>query len=360
MPTLNRTSPDYVPAECEPFSRPVQVGAVFNLCPSYTPSGKGLLSWHDRTANEFRCAVLDDRENIFRDDVVEPGDVRTIYGPGPLNVRTGTTWQWEGTLYAFISTYGPPIGGGRTECYVADDPENPVSWSLHGTVQSALGNSGTLSGIEDVQMGGIPTVLDNGRWILPFHAWAGISGDLTDRIGMHYSDDQGATWTTVISLRRSAGLGLTAGPQSESAAYNPGDDLFHFGSYIGSTTQWIDHQSPDGITWDQDSGSTSALAAVPFCPLYYMDNGTQMFAAVPEGSPSQVFLNIYEVVNPAEETTWIDWEITALQGQTEDHHDGIQAVPLWLGNGLEWMSFAWRDRITRHGLKAWVIGRPAW
>lgn len=342
----NRSFVNYIPNDNPEYVVPVQQGSVYNLCVALTPAGQGICGWYDPTANsgrgEYRVAVVPDFDDVFTDDVVPPGDVRTAYSSATRTVYTGSLWAWNGLLYIFVSTW--LTTNGRIECYVADDIENPVSWTLVGTVQSHTGPAPFNN--PTVREAGIPTVTDSGRWILPFHSYLTFAlAELTDGLGLFTSDDSGANWTTRISFRRTALLGGSAGPQATTVGYEPGTDDYWFGARIGGVNQWRPYQSTDdGSTWavnDRTEGNVY--------PAYFMDNGTTMYASILTAASADIYA-IEPGDDPKNPDSWTDLNMRGVVNGAYNVEDGFQVIPIISNGALLGVAFTVKDRVAYHPL----------
>lgn len=342
MTTVNRSASNYRPRAGGSYAIPVQMGSVRNLCPTITPTGQGILSWVDESANELRCAVLPNWRSMFRDDVVESGDVHTVWS-GADTIHTGVCWAWGGDLYAFVSHYDGVAFTAATEMYAADDVENPASWSLVSALQTV-----SFSGISPpftVRQGGQPTVLDSGRWVLPWHTWRSFVGAMVDGLGLFISDDSGGSWSKIIDDRRAAGLGGTAGPEATTVGHEPSSGDLWFGAIIGSVDQWRPYQSADdGSSWVDNEQPSGNLV-----PHYYIDDGTDLYAALFNTHlSSDTTVDLYRVNDPTDPGGWDDLGLVALESATDDLNDGMQVVPLFAASGgLLTVAFTWRERIAR-------------
>lgn len=350
MATLNRSFATYIPNDNPLYAIPVQQGDVSYLTIALTPNGQGILGWIDATANEFRCAVVPEFNDCFTDDVVPAGDVRTVWSSGTRNVYIGSIWVWQGALYAFISHYLD--GNGKVECYIADDIENPVVWTLRGTIRdhtTFINDTGGLT----VPEGGIPTVDDSGRWLLPFHGWLSFAGRLEDALGLYTSDDDGVTWAIRISDRKSALSGGSAGDQSTTVGWEPSSGDYWFGGIIGPTTAWHPYSSnDDGNTWANNGQAGPRIA-----PHYYMDDGTLMYVAYPDADSMNLY-SISAAQDPTDETTWTDLGMRGIVIATS-YQFGLYVIPI-LGPSLNLLGVAFTadDRVAYHPLCVPVVPPP--
>lgn len=340
--TLNRTVAGYRPRSSDDYVVPVQEGSVHNLSVAVTPAGKGVFGWVDQTANELRCAVVADWRDLFTDDVVEAADVRTIWSSGTRTIHTGCISVIGDELLAFVSHR--LSNNGKVECYVADDVESPTSWSLRGTVQdhTAPDPASSLT----VRQSGPPTVLSGGRWVLPMHSWLTFaSSALLDGLGLFTTDDSGSTWVTRISDRRGALFGGTAGPQATTVGYDPQGGSLWFGAMIGSVAQWRAYSSTDGASWASNEQASGNLT-----PLYYIDNGSVLYAGLASG----VAMQVYEVGDPASFASWTDLGVVGIDTTGLTHSDGFQIIPLFVAGSFSVVAFTAKDRIARTTPKFWV------
>lgn len=354
MSTLNRSFTTYVPNDNTTYAIPVQFGDVYNLCPAITPLRKGLLGWVDQAAGEYRIAVVEDFDDIFIDNIVPSGDERVVYATsGNETISTGCIWTWEGSLYAFVSYYDDPAGDGYIQCYVADDIEDPTSWSIRGTVKSHTSPT-SFSAPLTVREMGPPTVTDTGRWVLPSHSWITFAGTaLADSLGIFYSDDDGATWSNPVNSRRAPLFGGSAGPQSTTIAYQPASDDLWMGSIIGSVAQWRPYSSSDdGSNWSDNEQATGG-----FNPYFYMDDGTTMYAGLIDSGVTG-FMRLYAVDDPTDPSTWTSLGMNGIQSDGYVNDDGFQIIPfIYLGELLG-VGFTARDRIAYTPLCTQVFPDP--
>jgi hypothetical protein len=353
MTTVNRSSPDYAPQGSPYYRVPVQVGSVRLLAIAATPAGQGILSWVDGTANELRCAVLPSVHNCLADDVVESGDVRTIWSSATRTLHAGVIAVINGELLAWVShrrTVSGVENNGTVECYVANDVENPTSWSLRGTCMSH--NAGITGGtccFESPVMGP-PTVLPSGRWVLPANTWETYGGSaLTDAVGVYTSDNSGVTWTVRLSDRAGPLGGGNSGTLATSIAYHPGTGRLVAGrSPAGSASIATFYSSDSGSTWTKFSFTTSKGV-----PHFYMDNTSTLYCANDIGSVRR----IYEAVDPLDDATWVDTGLNAIQidALSEESH-GFQSIPLWSGGTLMMVAFTAGNRIAS-SIGGWWVGQ---
>lgn len=348
MTTLNRSAIDYVASESLAYSIPVQQGSVSNLCPALTPEGRGVLSWVDYSLGVLRCAVLDDYDEMFSDNVVSSGEVRTIWSSGSRTIWAGCVAVIGDELLAFVTHY--LAENGRVECYVANDPEDPTSWALRGTVLNHTAPNPIAS--TTVRQAGPPTVLPSGRWLLPVHSWLTFATSvLEDGVGLHVSDDDGATWSTEVSSRRGAVFGGSAGPQSTTVGFEPDSGDYVFGAHIGPVEQWQLWRSSDGGASWVDTELDDGVVRVPH---FFMDNGTSLYVA--QRLPGDDDVRIYQVVDIEDPTSWIDLDAVGIIAATgDDYGDGFQVVPLAF-NGLLTPVFTARNRIAGAPRGGWKMG----
>lgn len=346
MPTLNRSYVEYIPRDDPLYVIPCQQGSVYNLSIAITPNRQGILGWYDPDANEMRCAVVPDFDDCFTDNVVAPGDVRTVWASPaiPRRIHTGSIWAWDGFLYAFVSMSRrttPASPQGRTHLFVADDIENPTSWSFLSEVQNlANPNYGPFT----VREGGVPTVLDTGRWVLPFHSWVTFGLTATeDGIGIYTSDDSGVTWVPRVRSRLPAGQGGSAGPQSTTIALEPSSGELWFGSRIGPGDQWRPYSSSDsGGSW-----LTNVQSSGNRIPHYYIDDGTTMYAGLVASGAMNLFA-IPPGANPIDPDTWTDLQMRGIVSDGITFEQGFQIIPVsWpTPTTLVGVAFAAKDRLV--------------
>jgi hypothetical protein len=352
--TLNRSFSDYIPRDNDEFAVPVQQGNVWNLSAAITPTGQAILGWYDPTANEMRCAVVPIFDDIFQDDIVPAGDVRTIFTSAVDRlIYTGVVWIWEGTLYAFLSDHlpgtGPTTGAsnGKVYCYVADDVEDPTSWTLMTTLRD-IDHTGEAA--LSVRQGGIPTVMDSGRWVLPFHMWDNYAtGSLIDRIGLYTSDDDGDSFPIRLTERHTPLQGGTAGPESTTVAYQPSTDKIWLGSHMGPTTQWRPYSSTDeGTTWATNQQATNPDGSNRYVPHYFIDDGTTMYAGVIDDDLSDGALWLYAVDDATDPSTWTDLNMRGIISEGFIESDGFQIIPIAYptASSLYGVVFTARNRIA--------------
>ena len=349
---VDRINPDYVPDAGNAYAIPVQFGSVWNLCPAFTcEPGRdfALLGWVDRTANEYRIARVNPTADMFEDDSVSVGDMRVVWSSGSRTIHTGCIAVIDEQLFAFISSR--LTTNGLIECYIANDVENPTSWTLRGTIQTHTSPSppGTLS----VRNAGPPTVTPTGRWLLPMHSWTTFAASaLEDAIGLFVSDDQGVTWTMKVSFRKGALFGGTAGSQSTCITWDPISNQYVFGAHVGSSTQWVVYTSSDnGTTWTSSADIVGSID-----PIFYASTGLALYAA----RHISTDLYLYRVGDPTVFASWTDLGLIGIDGGSSDQDDGIQIIPMISSCGHEGMVFTMKDRITRdEAASVPVYGRPS-
>lgn len=354
MATINRTVPGYEPEDNPFYVVPVQQGSVQNLCIDVTPERHGVFGWVDLTANEYRCAIVPVLEDCFTDDVVPPGDVRTVWSaPTDRSIYTGVLSVIDGELIAFISHYYTPGAppNGTLECWVADDVENPVTWTLRSTISNTSNSGGTV--LDEVRQAGPPTITDDGVWLLPMHAFIQFAGTaMEDAVGLYYSDDQGATWTRRIAFRTSPLQSAAAGPQSTTIAQDPVTGDYWFGTHIGPSTQWRHYSATSSTgTW-----SASALTG-NIDPHYYLDDGVNVYAGrVHDGA-----MNLYIVGDPTDFSTWTDLEMRGIVSDTITEQEGFQIIPL-VWNEITYLGIAFtaKDRIVFNPVNSIILPPPLW
>ena len=282
------------------FVTPVQIGTVNNLTAARTPAGRVILAWND--GNDFLLSVLEDSQDIYRDNVVGPDDYRTVFSIPPTGqILHGSVWVDGLDLFCAIA-YIDINGGGYSKCYIADNAENPVTWTLRGQIDGQGPNGG---GIIDISSCGPATITRTGRWVIPFNAWFAYGGSApSDGSGLFTSVDRGLTWTVLVEHRQPPSLSGTSGPIANTIAQDPVTGNLYWSYYWGplSNEGRILSSTDGGATWTTVDNDT------PTQYNFYTDNGTKFYAA----SEGPGYYRAWEVVTPADPSTWVDTGINII------------------------------------------------
>ncbi len=243
----------YHPADSVSWARPVQVETVHELSGCDTPTGKGILAW--RSGSLIRTAVLSSVVEFGVDNSVAALDIRTAldfsadHEAGPAAV-----FRLGDELFLTTSRV-TAAGSARTELWVADDVEDPITWSLRGEIQvTTTGIAGRLTDLAS----GTVFVMDSGRWVYQGGSWSDFFGNYFHRSGAFHSDDQGATWAQDVNQ----GYYIVGGSylifHSKAVGFDPISGLlFWFGT--GSVEGGGLWTSPDGATWTIHTGDAAAF-----------------------------------------------------------------------------------------------------
>lgn len=302
--TLSSTMVGYVPRPGF-YVTPVQIGSVNNLTVCRTPAGRAILAWND--GNVFYTCVLDDPKDVFRNNVVAESRRWTAFSV-PIGLLRGSIWL-EGCDLFFAVAYLDSDLAGRSECYIANDSENPTSWTLRGTMDFEAYNGG---GIVDSSSVGPVTVTSTGRWILPFTAWVAYAGAApSDASGLFTSDNRGVTWTTHVEHRQPPILSGTTGPIANTISQDPVTGYLYWSHYWGpGVSQGRTYQSVNGgATWDLDNNGT--LVAWNF----YTDNGTSRYYAARRNHAGGH--NAWEVIDSTVNSGYVDTGIQIINSDRE-------------------------------------------
>lgn len=283
---ISSTFDGYTPA-AGVYTTPVYGAAVNNLTLARTPVGRIVLGWNE--GNVFFVAVLDDAQDAFRNNVVGPNDRRTAFSTAG-SLDHGSIWVDDGNLYMAV-VYFTTDGSGRVECYVANDAENPTSWTLRGTIDSQAYGGGGFHSINSI---GPVTITASGRWVIPCDAVIAYAGAApSDGSGLFTSDDNGATWTAIVQHRRAPLFSGTSGPIGNTIAQDPTTGFLYWSHYDGpgANQSFIYESQDDGASW----ALIQANAAVAW--HFYTDDGdTKFYAAAANGTGGW---NAWEVTDPA-------------------------------------------------------------
>ena len=305
----SRSVPGFIPEDMLLYTTPVQVTghAVNNLTIAQTPLNKAIFGWS--SGGIFYCAVRNDFEDVWRDDVVPDGDERVVVNNLAFteSALLGSLWVDRGELYCAVKLLrtSSPASIGRSVCYVANDVENPTSWTERGVISTHSGVTPLL----DVNEAGPPTILDSGRWVLPFPVWGVfVFTDFADRSGLSISDDRGISWTVVISHRRQPIFSATTGPLSSCVGLDPNTGYLYWSHYDGPVlNQTHAYESTD------DGSSWTILPDVRIHAWHYnIDNNTDALRIVGPGDAPREWSWYDNTANLSNDSGWNVTTTTAI------------------------------------------------
>lgn len=186
-------------------------------------------------------------------------------------------------MYVWVADGAPPWLRGRHIIVAAEsDPANPFRWEVVST-EEMIG-PGPAGGVRDRGVG-FPYVLprSEGPWLMYYGTWGGdwtVRRELTNRIGVAVSHDQGITWEVAKedALPSGAPGSFDAGAIPSVAVLQKRRDEYLMwytagGKYVrfGDVNQGILHigmaRSRDGIDWQKVDGpalSAREAAAHPY------------------------------------------------------------------------------------------------
>lgn len=319
------------------YKTPVQVGSVANLTIAESPLGQAIVGWIDTTGTDtFYVAVLSEFSDIYQDDVVEEADrriVRTNIG----SIQSASVWVEGGDLFAAIQYVVPGTPSvGYVQCFIANDPENPTSWSLRSTIDTQA----------DVQItdifscGPVTVVGDTGRWLMPIGTFASHATAAADVSSIVTSLDRGITWSVLVAFRNSPlNFGGTTGPITNTIAQDPVTGYIYWNHHAGPVGNAFTYRSTDlGASFTQINNSTSTWE-------FYAANCTDKYwAALPGG------------------TGWRAWEVVdpTLPGTTGFIDTGIDIINSYQGEQFQAIFFpnGWYAIIDKNRVAAAAPGGP--
>lgn len=347
--------PDEPPHPCNnDYVVPVQQGSVRHLTVAISPAGRALFGWVDYTNNLFKCAVRESPMDVFTDDVVDASDVRVAFTPAAgRTIQVASLFVEGGDLFFVISDAkgAHPNGNGQVRCYIADDPENPVVWTLRSTMTNHTASDGLMGG--SCVTGGVPLVLSSGRWVLPFQTWGTYVTALRDMVGLYTSDDRGVNWVRRIANRKGPLFSGTAGPPSTSVARDPVTGALVFGTHMGPVLDNFTYSSVDG----GDSWSISSETGAT--KHFYADDGVNVYAVIRSGALGGDKRVIHRAINPNLVATWEPLcEAVEVSG-VYNEEDGAYNIPLYLGGEFWDFAFTSGDRVGVYPRSGWLVDQIA-
>lgn len=310
MATSN-TVPGFVPVDSPTYTTPVQVTGhiVHNLTVARTPAGQAVFGWTDSATNIFYCAVNPDFDDVYRNDVVPDGDERVVFDltDEGWTVNLGSVWVDRGELFCAIKMQlfvSATVQVGFSKVFIADDVENPVVWTERAIIDSQSGNGGVFT----VDSGGPPTVLESGRWVLPFPMWGPYAGDaFCDLSALSISDDRGLSWSVVYVHRRAPIFSGTTGPIADTIGQDPLTGYLYWSHYDGpgANEAFILESTDEGSTW------TLIESNAPGVWNFGIDNGTtSLYAAF--GNPG-VEWEWWDAIDPGNPfASFVDLNLTVI------------------------------------------------
>lgn len=325
------TLESYAPADVAAVVRPTSFEPSSDLSVAVTPGGKAVYGWTN--GNRYRFAVAPSlRESLSNGYFTSASDVMSA-----PTVYNGAVWVDGGDLFAAVRHRSGNTG--TTTCYVANDAENPTSWSIRGTVVSyAAGGSGVVN----LPYGGPVFVSSTGTWVLPMPGWGNLFG-LTDFVNLYISTNRGASWYSAgLEYRSGAFDGLESGPMSSTLVEDPVTGYIYWwrgteDNHRGQVCVSMD----GGLSWT--IGST--YSNFPALHLYADDGSATMYAARPSGSTWRA----YRIVDPMNPTSYVDTGVTLINNAHDRSFKFIKGDV-----GAEYLVVS-GDRITfRSG--GWKIG----
>lgn len=312
----NYTVTGYTPVDSTLYTTPVQVTGhtVHNLTVARTPEGHAIFGWS--SGGVYYCAVNADFDDVYRNDVVPDGNERVVFDNEVegWSVIVGSLWVDRGELFCALSmsfSPAPAVSSGYSICFVADDVENPVTWTQRGIISSWAGTEA----VTDIVMAGPPLILTTGTWVMPFATWGahGGPGGYADRSSIVMSEDRGIDWTVRYSHRQAPGLGGTTGPISDTIGQDPLTGYLWWSHYWGPLADqgYILRSTDSGASWTIIDGTASTTWN------FMVDNGVDLLYAT---APGVGQWPIYSTDgDPADEAGFIDQSARAIpsnQGNT--------------------------------------------
>jgi hypothetical protein len=196
--------PTYVPADLTVWNRPMRAEPCRGLNGVETPGGNMVIVWNAADATgpsgfgtAIHAAVLNSPHLLGVDSVVTADmirDVLTLPGVPDDNIVRRPSIMMLGDELAVTVTiveYGLTATDYTLQVLVADNPENPLNWTVRGTIAAGVSTGGAWGYPPD---GGSIYEMDSGRWVFS-GTWV---DDNVIRSGIQYSDDRGETWSSAI------------------------------------------------------------------------------------------------------------------------------------------------------------------
>lgn len=289
-------------------------GNVDNLTAARLNNGRVVLGW--REGSDYYVSVLVDALDIFRNNTVGFDQKRLAFTIPSL--KRGSIWvdPDTGDLYAAVS-YLTVGGAGRLECYVADDPEDPVVWTLVGVIDAQSYNGG---GVQSIASQGPVYITRTGRWLLGANAWIAYGGAApSDGSGLFSSDNKGVTWNVEVEHRNSPLQSGTTGPIGNSIGRDPNTNFLYWSHYWGPLNNQarIYESQDDGATWVQVQND--ATRAWQF--MVDDDAGTLYACGV---APVGTAWRAWQVVDPTDDTTFVDTGIDVINSRQGEQFQAIK------------------------------------
>ncbi len=285
----------YVPVTPAFYAIPVQdESAAYGLTGCETPDGHGVLTWVAPGQDGVRFALLDSPLDFIVNDIVPSADMGDVI-TGVDFVYGACCFSAIGEVFCVINYWLTADVSFHCEIYMADDPNNPVTWSVYSTpvVIGAVGPSPTFGSA----MGqSVPLILDSGRWVFGTKVLRGTPFTIVE-VRIWTSDDDGLTWDLRLTFEHNV---FPAGRTELAAgqmAHDPisGDIWWRSGTTVSSADMNIPWRSADdGDTWTH---GTSDLTSPGLNPS--IQNGTNVYAMASGGE-------IYTYDGSGVE--WSDWD----------------------------------------------------
>lgn len=296
----------FVPQDIPTYTTPVQVTGhtVNNLTVAQSPEGRAIFGWS--SGGVFYCAVRDDFEDVYRDDVIPDGDERVVLDETSWGKTAllGSLWvdPREGLFCAIKWTQGDT---GTSECYKANDAENPTSWESRGVISTRTSPGAVI----DIMSGGPVTILDTGRWVLPFAGWTNYASGHADASCLFISDDRGVDWVQVVGHRESPGSGGTTGPISNTVGQDPLTGYLYWSFYRGpgANAGSIYESQDDGSSWVQVQSD-----AVRTWQISIDDGIGNVYVVAPTGSFGTGEWEWYSASDPGDSSTYVALGLTTI------------------------------------------------
>ena len=196
-------NPNYVPTDLTVTNRPQRIEGCKGLNGVETPGGKVVVVWNvgepdGGYGTAIHAAVLDAPYQLGINSVVTADMIRDVLTlPGISDdavIRRPSIMMLGDELVVVVTIveYHETGTDYTLSVLVADDPEDPVSWTLRGNIWQDTSTGGAWGNPPD---GGSIYQMESGRWVFS-GTWV---QDNSIRSGTWSSDDRGESWSSGIS-----------------------------------------------------------------------------------------------------------------------------------------------------------------